>query len=342
MTQILFRSSWHWANNGTDVQRTAVSHSGDISVTAADLADAGGRTLEVVGALDRVEFPLQAHDPWPTSWCLHAWMQYEGGTAAQDGGWIGPIDSGGARGIALRGTRNSPAGIRLYHKGSILFGPYAIPNPAHVVLAVTEHPSEGSVHLWVDGSLVYSDESRDTSRDNPPTRMSLGAAGNSFPMRYSHVILTDGENLGGDALVSWMPPSADVAPNEWDKSEATDDHFEHLSDHPHDADVSYLRSPADGNRTRHKFSTSLPTGRRIVGAGIVAVSRLEASSDDRLQVTHHSSAGSPVALVRGVLGTEYAAQSFTALSEDPATSEEWTESALSDMEVEVEHLAPEA
>lgn len=342
MTKVLFRSAFQWAATAGDVMRfaAATSHADSVMSLHDDAEWEGGVGVQV--ERDKwVRYPIQ-EDPGE-EWCIHFWARQHGGTTAVNGtgvvfqladasGGIGPL-----RIVALTSGR-----VSLQLSGSSVWASETDFSTTlrHYRLRVVEHATAGVIEFYVDSDLVYSSENANTSRNGTADRIQMGAR-TRREWRHSHVILTDGENLGVGALVSYFPASHDVAPNEWTKSDVNKDHFEHLSPTPHDGDTNYLRSEDAGEKTRHRAAISGLADRRIVAAGVVAVARMEQESGDRLGLSVESGQAAPETSETGDFNETYTPRQFPALEVDPDTSEAWTEQGLSGAEFEIEHLAPE-
>ncbi|TVP61055.1 MAG: hypothetical protein EA351_00065 [Gemmatimonadales bacterium] len=134
--------------------------------------------------------------------------------------------------------------------------------------------------------------------------------------------------------------SSDETPNDFTRTDGTQDHYEHLDQAPHDGDDDYLRSDAFGTETAHKAAVSL-AGRQVVAVQPVAMARLEEQGDDELEVEIGSGSESSGRVSMGPVNTVgYTLLRGPILSEDPDTSEPWTQAALSDATITLEHVAP--
>lgn len=342
MTAIGFGSSWHWANNAADIIAHAISGDNVSSVLAAeeDPAGAGGRTLVTGTGSGPVYFPVLEH---PTEWTLHFWCYQNSGSSGAGTTALRLTDVGASTGFFRLTT--GPNEFSVVLKGSTIgtFPDGSLTVPGHYMIHVLEHASAGFLRAYLDGELVFGAEDLNSARTLTIDRMGLAGLASNRAAQLAHVIFAGGPPLGRNAVVTYHPPTSDVAPNEFTRSDGGLAHYEHLDDQPHDGDSTYLLSPDTGvgNRTRHRHTVSLP-GRRIIGARASAVARLEDVSGDRIGVKYESGAAAAVDHVLEQFGADYTFRGGLWLSEDPDTSQEWTEAGLSDLEVELQHLAPEA
>lgn len=333
---------FHLLGSVTDLVSKAVQTSGSTGNFAivSDLAGEGAQGIEIEGP-SWLALPIPS-DPG-TSWTMHFWFTTDTWAVA-DGTSVALAltDSSGNRGIYLE-VDNSSTNILVKRGATTLYDHDRSGGDVFSYqLKVVEHATEGEIEFWEDGVLVYSDSDIDTSRTSAFTadRIRFAAANDGRPTRWSHVILTDGENLGESALVKFFPVAADVAPNEWAKSNAGLGHYEHLDEEPNNGDTDYLGSDTAAEKTRHTCAVSF-TDRRIVSARPALVARLESAGSDRIKITTESGAAAAVEDIIEDFDTSYKLVEGGWQDTDPDTSAEWTEAGLSALEVEVEHLAPE-
>jgi hypothetical protein len=332
MAEIYFGNAWGYAASAAQVnaEALALTGAGCSAIDTSDPAAVGGRRLTFPAGRGAA-FPMS--DPG-ASYSVHFFGHIF-------------IANSGAVVFALTNSAGTSAGLNIFNIGafsgsmqirwgSTVHYTVAKANQHYWRIDVVEHASEGIIRIYRGSDLLETVTNINTSRSYTVSRVHLGTlGGDGGEQIFTHVVVAS-ENLGAGAVVEYFPVTSDEGPNEMTKSNGALDHYEHLDEVPNDSDTTYLRSEEPEERTSHKAAVSGLSGRSIHGAQLLAVSRLEEESDDRLALRL---AGEEV-VVGDIDDEQYIGRGGGWYSELPG-SVPLSEASLSDAELQIEHLAPE-
>lgn len=327
--------AFHEAAAIGDIAREAIITGGTGGDLQAALGDSATQTLRVFSG-SYFELPIRGGDPG-TEWSLQGWFHQP--NVWDNTGGLSMRGSTGGRGVEIGWGQQQE--LLIWRNTTQLFRsvPFFLSSPRYLRLHVVEHASTGTVRLFADGGLLWETLAANTSRSAAFTadRLRFQAPADRSAS-YNQIILKSGPPLSRFARSIMAPFSSDEGPNEWTRNTGSTD-YEALETLPHDGDTAYLRSTAEGTRTRHKAAVTVPSGRRIVAARERFTVRLEDPGNDRLQVTREIGMASDDHELTGFSDDGYVSRAGEFVEENPDAEEPWTEATLSDWEIEAEHLA---